>query len=248
MDHLQHCAELEVEVARFADVLALCDPFAQVPTCPAWNVHDLALHLGTIHRWAEYLVRERSPVRVSPFDFRPEGDSPDAAWIRDGGFQLVTTLRECDPDEAMWAWGADQHARFWSRRQLHETLVHRVDLELAQGITPRLEPMIAADGVDEFLINLPNSARFSPGVKNLTGGGERIGFTQSDGDRRWIATLDEGGVSLSNSEGPLDLELRATAANLLLVLYRRSGFDDENISLTGREDLLQFWFAHSALG
>jgi hypothetical protein len=26
----------------------------------------------------------------------------------------------------MWAWGPDKHARFWSRRMLHETAVHRV--------------------------------------------------------------------------------------------------------------------------
>ena len=30
----------------------------------------------------------------------------------------------------MWAWGPDKHARFWPRRLLHETAVHRGDAYL----------------------------------------------------------------------------------------------------------------------
>ena len=66
-----------------------------------------------------------------------------------------------DPGSSMWAWGADQHARFWSRRQLHETLVHRCDLELAQSGRPSVPAHLAADTIDEFLDNL---AAFAEGV------------------------------------------------------------------------------------
>ncbi|SCK59943.1 TIGR03083 family protein [Streptomyces sp. SceaMP-e96] len=67
-----------------------------------------------------------------------------------------------DPDAPMWAWGVDQHARFWMRRMLFETLVHRTDAERAVGRRPVIDPALATDGVDEFLANLPFATSFAP--------------------------------------------------------------------------------------
>ena len=248
MNHLEHCAELEVEIARFATILETADPLGRVPSCPAWSIHDLAGHLGGIHRWAEYLVRVRSQVRMSSHDMGLDAGPPSAAWILEGGTQLLVALRSCDPDAPMWAWGADQHARFWSRRQLHETLMHRIDLELAVGVEPRAASVVAADGIDEFLVNLPFAATFSPGVRELTGSGSRLAFKQADGDRRWVVVLGERGISYVHDDVPADVELVADTLELLLILYRRRQIDEADVSITGDGELLRFWLARSALG
>ena len=154
MHHDQYCDELDLEVDRFADALTTADLAARVPSCPKWNVADLTRHLGTVHRWAEHLVRTRATTRIRLADTELGEIEVSDEWLRAGGHALSATLRAADPDQSMWAWGADQHVRFWSRRQLHETLVHRFDLELAIGVTSQVDPAIAADAIDEFFSNL----------------------------------------------------------------------------------------------
>lgn len=64
MDHVESCNALKLEIARFSAVLSSLSLDQPVATCPGWTVFDLAEHLGLIHRWAEELVRLRSPVRI----------------------------------------------------------------------------------------------------------------------------------------------------------------------------------------
>jgi len=140
VDHVENCHALNVEIVRFSSVMATLAPGHDVTTCPGWTVLDLAEHLGVIHRWAEELVRLRSPVRIArdaPTSLR---DDVNPERITEGGDRLIATLLAANPDDEMWAWGLDQHVRFWSRRQLHETLVHRMDLELAAELNRELIP------------------------------------------------------------------------------------------------------------
>jgi uncharacterized protein (TIGR03083 family) len=169
-------------------------------------------------------------------------------WIRQGAAQLLTTLREVDPGTPMWAWGADQHARFWSRRQLHETLVHRMDLELATGTAPAASPDIATDAIDEFLANLAPAATFSPDVRKLRGHGQRLVFRTTDGEtQRWTVTLLPGGFEVGTGAGPGDVELAAPSTTLLLVVYRRLALGSPGVTLTGASELADFWVENSAL-
>jgi uncharacterized protein (TIGR03083 family) len=247
VDHLEHCEELEAEIARFSRVLGDSDLARSVPSCPAWSVRDLGEHLGQVHRWAEHLVREVAQVRISPENMGLSLGPVSPTWMLEGGAQLLSTLRTCEPNRAMWAWGADQHARFWSRRQLHETLMHRIDLELARGVLSHVDAIVAADAIDEFLVNLPGAARFSPGVTQLVGSGSRLAFSEGDGKRRWVLMLAEDGIVYLPDDERADVELTATSLNLLLVLYRRKGLKDVDFSVTGDRELLDFWLAHSAL-
>ena len=87
----------------------------------------------------------------------------------------------------MWAWGADQHTRFWPRRMLHETLVHRTDAALALGQDPHptIDPEVAADGIDELFANLPSAAAFSPDVLDIKGSGS-FGIVGNDTGVEWV--------------------------------------------------------------
>lgn len=248
MNHLQHCAALEQEVDRFADTLDAVPGDLAVPACPGWSATDLGGHLGTIHRWAEALVRRRAPERIpaGSLDLDDGPVSPD--WIREGGRRLTETLRRADPDDPMWAWGADQHVRFWSRRQLHETLVHRLDLQQAGGHELRADPALAEDAVDELLVNLADAEAFSPWVSALRGDGERLGLRSTGSGRTWTVTLLPGGFAVAAGAGGAGVELAGPALQLLLVLYRRSAPGDADVTCTGNGALVDFWLEHSALG
>jgi uncharacterized protein (TIGR03083 family) len=252
LDHWEHCDLLAVEVERFAGLIG-SRPDAPAPfkvpvlTCPGWSIGDLTAHLGTVHRWAEHLVRLRAHERVSSSDMGLGEPQATAEWLRSGGEVLVKTLRAADPDAPMWAWGADQHVRFWSRRQLHETLVHRTDVELALGLVPEASPAVAADAIDEFLVNLGPSAHFSPRVKALRGVGERLSLQATDQGREWSVTLRPEGFAIGGPAGPANATVSGPALDLLLVLYRRLPLDEGGVLTTGDRSLIELWWANSAL-
>ncbi|OHV73019.1 hypothetical protein BCD48_33885 [Pseudofrankia sp. BMG5.36] len=55
----------------------------------------------------------------------------------------VITLLEAvaaDPDAPVWTGTGPQPARWWVRRLLHESVVHRVDAALALGVDHPIEP------------------------------------------------------------------------------------------------------------
>jgi uncharacterized protein (TIGR03083 family) len=246
VDHGRYCDELDQEIERFAARLSPSAMGRAVPSCPGWNVADLSSHVGSVHRWAEHLVRTDAQ-RYEPFtEVAPE--EVDAPWILAGGTALVTTLRAADPSHPMWAWGRDQRVGFWSRRQLHETLVHRIDLQLALGEDPVADVPIAADGIDEFLVNLAPAAVFSPKVTNLKGTGERIVVRAADDPGAWTITLDAGGFTIeSGAAGTPVATMSGAALELLLVLYRRQSLESAAVSVHGSRERLEFWLANSAL-
>jgi len=247
MDHGQHCAALEMEIEQFALTLDTAPLDAAVPTCPGWTVEGLASHLGTIHRWAEHLVRTLAPRYQSSRDMDLDLGPVNAGWIRRGGAALLETLRGARPDAPMWAWGTDQHARFWSRRQLHETLVHRADLELASGRPPVASPDVAGDAIDELLVNLKAAQVFSPNVAELRGDGQVLAITATDVPANWSIRLTPAGFDVKQEGGTGDARLSGPALELLLVLYRRRALAASSLLVEGDGDLADFWLAHSAL-
>jgi uncharacterized protein (TIGR03083 family) len=245
VDHVEYCTALDAEVVRFASAMSSLSLDADVPTCPGWTVRDLGEHLGVIHRWAEELVRLRSPARISRLPL-VDRNIVSSTWIEEGGRTLVATLRAADPNDEMWAWGLDQHVRFWSRRQLHETLVHRMDLELAADRSPRADPAIALDAIDEYLSNIEKVGKHSAELAALHGRGERLAFRDSEKGSFWSITLDEDGFSVSRDAGVFDAELVSSPVNLLLVILGRRAVDSTDVVVTGRRQLVDFWLENSA--
>lgn len=247
MDHQEHCAALETEIERFAEVYALTPPGLAVDSCPGWSVLDVAQHLGTVHRWSERLVSLLAPRRIAPDEMNLDLGPVSAGWLRHGGDRLLSTLRAGDPDASMWAWGDDQHLRFWSRRQLHETLVHRMDIELASGLSPDVDAAIASDALDEFLVNLPAAARFSPRVRDIRGDGGVLEVKASDVATRWTLRLLPKGFERLDGPVTSDAAISGTALELLLVFYRRRPLATSNVACEGDPDLIKFWLDHTVL-
>jgi uncharacterized protein (TIGR03083 family) len=247
VEHLEHCDALADEVERLARAVGDSNTSAHVISCPGWRVIDVAEHVGRVHRWAYELVRRRPPTRLSSPVLELTETDITPAWLLEGGAQLVHLLRETDPDVAMWAWGVDQPVRFWSRRQLHETLVHRMDVELASGVDVTTTSDVAVDAIDELLMNLRSAAAFSPGVRALRGDGQRLSIQETKTGAGWTITLHEDGFEVTQSAQPSDTSMVGPAVDLLLTLYRRMPLGGSSVRVEGDADLAAFWIEHSAL-
>ncbi|MFG3224587.1 maleylpyruvate isomerase family mycothiol-dependent enzyme [Kitasatospora sp. NPDC048194] len=251
MTPLDHGAAVAAETARFVAAVRQADAALPVPSCPGWTLGDLVRHAGSVQRWFTVLLQQRiqEPPRSRDVDLRlPERPEDYPSWLAQAAEEAAATFARTDLDAPMWAWGADQHARFWVRRMLFETLVHRVDAELALGAEPAVEPELAADGVAEFLTNLPFAAFFAPATAELRGDDRAIRFSSVDGGGEWLVRLRADGFGLDPDGvgATADATVRATAADLLLLLYGRLDRTSERVERSGDEDLLAHWFAHSS--
>jgi uncharacterized protein (TIGR03083 family) len=200
---------LEEQAARFADVLATGDLAAPVPACPDWTLADLGEHTRWVHAWAAHAVAEGNPDGATP----PAGPSRDelVAGYRAAAGTLVDVLRRTAPEELVWTFGPEPASAFWRRRQVHEVTMHLHDALASQGREDEwaIEPELAWDGVDEVV------TMFYPRQV-------RLGRTEPlAGTVRLVATdVDDGPLDLG--EGEPVVELAAPAADLLLMLWKRS--------------------------
>jgi uncharacterized protein (TIGR03083 family) len=247
LDHLECCDALHEEIALFAAMLDGPEMHTSVPTCPGWSIGDLARHLGVVHRWVEQMVRELAPRRLEPPSGPADMASVDSQWLLSGGAALLETLRRTNPDLAMWAWGSDQHVCFWSRRQVHETLVHRIDLQLALDLRPTANAVVAADAIGECLVNLAPAASFSPRIAELRGSPGRFRLRDSATGSEWIVSSDPFDQGHWSDDPPVDAELTAEGLDLLTVLYRRCSIDDIDGDTQGDTKLLRTWLDHLQL-
>ncbi|GIE85383.1 maleylpyruvate isomerase family mycothiol-dependent enzyme [Actinoplanes regularis] len=245
LSYVTHCAAIERETHRMVRVVSGADPTTAVPTCPDWNLAALMRHTGSLQRWFTVLLRDRvreRPARPTAVPDVPTDPSAYPRWLTEGAAAAGAVLRVTDPDTPMWAWGPDQHARFWARRMLFETLVHRADAELALSLPVDIDPVLAADGVDEFLTNLPSAAAFAPQVAGLRGADEVIRFECVDLDRQWAVRLRPDGFGLDPDAASAHATVRADAAELLLFVYGRR---DNTVTRSGDAALLSRWSANS---
>jgi uncharacterized protein (TIGR03083 family) len=242
--HQRFCDLASDEIARLATAVDGPDPATPVPTCGRWTMADLVQHIGHIHRWAAAMVADLSPTRHS----RKKADLPLPAdpatwpaWLAEAQTTLIPALRAADPDARMWAWGPDKHARFWSRRMVHETAVHRVDAELALAVEPEIDPAVATDGISELLKNLPRS-------RAPHGNGEQLHLFASDHPGHWTIVrqpttytwVHNGAEDQSDAAAPT-VTVRAPTADLYLFLWGRRRPTHPRLTVTGDAALLTHW-------
>lgn len=243
LDHIR------LESRRFRDVLADCDPSARVPSCPDWTAADLLWHLTGVQTFWERIVRERpagpdeeweEPERPSTYDeLLAAFDNRHAAF--------VTALEASEPAEPAWTWSTEQTVGFTFRRQAHESLIHRLDAELAAGSVTALDPRLAADGVDEALDIMfggtPEWGRFDPLPHHV-----RVDLADTD-TQVWVQLGTFSGTSpdgvdyaaepdiavVPDPGGDPDAVMEGLAADVDAWLWRRR--DDADIHVVGDRDV-----------
>ena len=237
-EHLrQRCIEAVVEegerfgvLAREVEARRTAAPglHAPVPWVPAWTVRDLVGHLGAVHRWATAIVRAGSTDRPAAPPQPPDDGLLD--WYGAGLTDLLHALRDTPPDAPAWHMSpaAERTAASWVRRQAHELVVHRMDLEVAAGLpVTGVDPELAEDGADEVLsVVVPRWAHTEP-LRSATAG---VGVHSTDTGRVWTVRVTRGDVVVHDGDaGTVDARLEAPAGDLLLRLWGRPA----DVTVTG---------------
>jgi hypothetical protein len=115
---------------------------------------------------------------------------------------------------------APKIAASWCRRQAHELVVHRMDLEAAAGVPhASIDRELAADGVDELLsVIVPRWAHTEP----LASADVTVGVTATDTADTLSITVRRGVVAVDRERSDAaDARVSAPAAQLLLHLWGR---------------------------
>lgn len=204
---------------------------AAVPSCPGWTIADLLGHLTGIYVGREIVVREglqERPVAQDP----PTGDAVHA--FEQALDRMVATLRASDLSREVWTFVGPRPASWWSRRMAQETVIHRADAELAAGRTPpRVDAVVAVDGIDEMLTVFVAEAltRYGPPVN---GGGPIGGTGQAVGvhtpDERWHVTLHDDRVDVvRGSSAASDALIAGTPSHVLYHLWGRLPADEVDV-------------------
>ncbi|MBO1336467.1 maleylpyruvate isomerase N-terminal domain-containing protein [Streptomyces sp. VRA16 Mangrove soil] len=141
---------LAADFDRLRSVATAADTTAVVPSCPDWTVADLVRHVGQVYVDKTHAMREgtesewppKGTADAEPFDLL------DRAYADLRG--ELTTRAPGDPAGGWYK--PDRSVGFWIRRMAQETVIHRIDAELAAGepIAPVPEDL-AIDGIDELL-------------------------------------------------------------------------------------------------
>jgi uncharacterized protein (TIGR03083 family) len=148
---------LEREAGRVLEIAgdAGADMGWPVPTCPGWTFGQLVEHVGRVYAMVATAVTgdPDRPVERATIPRRPDAQAP-AEWFGERLGILLPLLREVPETARAWNFvdGPGSPVSFWWRRQAHETLIHRVDAELAAGAAVgEVAPAVAADGLGDFL-------------------------------------------------------------------------------------------------
>ena len=210
---------IAAESRRLSDLVAALDLEARVPSTPEWSVRDLAHHIGEVQWYWGENVRAQNPDERSGSELTafPE-DSDLLAWLGWCTYSLTGALREVGPDAPCWAWWPEPHtAGAVGRHQAQEASVHRWDAEGVAGSAAPLHAGLAEDGVPEFIEIMVGADLASlPGAVTLTA---------TDTGASWrVAGTPAGGGS-----GTRTSELRASASDLVLMLYRRLPVPDDAV-------------------
>ncbi len=225
----------------FAAASSRVDLRAPVPSCPAWSVADLVYHLGRVHHFFLTVVGERldtiegytKPVRVA--------DDELIGWYRAGLDDLVQVLTDADPAQPSWTWATDKTAGFVQRRMAHETAMHRWDAEQAAGLDTAIEPALASDGIDEFLMWFADE----PADGNERPGGS-VHLHCGDVPGEWTVVMNAAGTyDIERAHAKGDCALRGAASDLLLALWRRR--PASTIDVVGDADVAARFLAYPAL-
>ncbi|MGH3738318.1 MAG: maleylpyruvate isomerase family mycothiol-dependent enzyme [Micromonosporaceae bacterium] len=208
----------------------------KVPSCPDWTVADLVRHVSEAYQHKIQCIRLQEFPRPWPPDL--SGEEPIALFDRSLGELLGEFEKGADAPAKTW-YDPDQSVGFWIRRMAQETVIHRVDAELAVAELTAIPVDLALDGIDEVLgvflgwdsiETIAREGRESWPLLADTDGAVTV--VRADDDHAWSVrpTPDGVQVSVGASEDPATT-ISGDPVDLLLWLWRRA--DAERLTVTG---------------
>jgi len=247
MDISDYIEFVKSEGESFASAAEQGELTVGIAACPGWDMREMVRHLGLIHLWAAANVANPQPDVIQDTDEVTEfakywptlaawpDDADLISWYRNTHINLVRVLEEAPPDvDCATFLLATSPLAMWTRRQASEIAMHRFDAETARGIPPKFEPQFAGDMLDELLTAFVPRVR----VRELDNP-KTIHIHAEDTNGHWYVTMGSEQTRTSRQGGAADLTLRATAADLYLLLWNRT--PNSGVTMTGDTDLMDLW-------
>lgn len=233
MEKRRYLACLESDYRRLREV-AEGEPAAPVPSCPEWTMAELVTHVAQVYKdkTDAMLTGKEQPWPPELPDQRPIA-ALDATYAA-----LVKELTERPASEGTETWyKPDQTVGFWVRRMAQETVIHRVDGELAAGVPfAPIPDDLAHDGIDEVLVRFLSyytyeyPKEFGELPSNCDGRAIRI----DAGDESWWVRLTQQGIAVTNARTEHAARITGSPADVLLWLWRRA----DSIKVEGDAELV----------
>lgn len=237
-------AALDAEAIRLAREANRVLPTDPVPTCPGWTVGDLVAHVGGVHRWATRVVAQALTQNDGDTESGAGPPDPDRPlpWLVEGGNALIQALREAPDDLRAFVFlkNAPPPKLFWTRRQAHETTIHRIDAQAARlGRIPStveagVPTSLALDGLDELLTG------FVPRRSSRLRTDEpfRTVIAPTDAPVAWTVSVSADPPVVTDRADPAAQSvITGTAAALYLGLWNRG----DDVAENGTVDMLGHW-------
>jgi uncharacterized protein (TIGR03083 family) len=233
---MDFAAELVEQNRAFGDLIVAGDLSAPVSTCPGWSLNQLFRHVGRGHRWAAQIVLDRPGQAVDPRTV-PDGKPPEGLaagidWLHAGSRKLLDAVTAAGEDTPVWTFTGTRPARWWIRRRLHETVVHRADAAIAVGHRFDVGAELAADTISEWLDLATGRRGVSPDTIHL-----HATDTGLEASGEWA--IADGAWSHAHSKA--DVALRGPAKEILLALTGRRAVGETSVELLGDDVVWQAW-------
>lgn len=151
-------------------------------------------------------------------------------WFDEGVDQLLNVLGSVDHQTECPNFnpGSPSQAGFWYRRQLHETVVHRWDVERALDCETTIDSITATDGIDEYLDVFVRTR----GKQTLIA---PLGLTADTG-RSWTLSpaAKPGRIDIAHGRSSVvAANIAGPPAALLLLLWGRQDLSETDLSIEG---------------
>ena len=159
----------------------------------------------------------------------------------------METLAAADPAvECATFMAAPSPLAFWTRRQAHETAIHRADAERAAGATPDTRRTFAADGIDELITGFGRRRKYQPQAGSAADGLLRV--VAADTGDAWSIEIRQGRLQPRRDTGTGAAEragctVSGPASGLYLYLWNRADAAEAGVTVTGDPALLASWQA-----
>jgi uncharacterized protein (TIGR03083 family) len=228
---------LDADIRRMREVADVADLAVPVPSCPGWTMTDLLRHVGAVYLHKVECMR----LGRAPDPWPPAGlqDEPPLVLLDRAYPALTGEFARHRPEDHAYTWyEPDQSVGFWIRRMAQETVIHRVDAELAADEKIAVIPDdLAADGIDELLVVF---VQYATGkwpedfAELLPSAGDRT-VRIATPQRSWLLRLTARDVRVAEPGGvTADATVEGHAPGVLLWLWGRGG----EAATTGDEDTI----------
>ncbi|MQB00465.1 MAG: maleylpyruvate isomerase family mycothiol-dependent enzyme [Actinobacteria bacterium] len=234
----EYMGSLQRDCAEMAQVAA-GNLEARVPGCPDWNVRKLLQHTGLVlHFWTEIADNRLQDPEDVQRARAPDEEVMLLTWFNEVSNHSAQVLGAADPAIRVWTWAPRKDIGFIQRRMPQELAVHSWDARSAVSDSPRrIDPDMAADGVDEFFDTFVLGYRGEEGPVGPAKSGT-LHLHQTDGDGEWFVRYGPDGVTSSKEHAKGDAAVRGTASDLLLMLWRRVPTDSPSLEIHGDDTKL----------